>query len=220
MDPQVFESLDQPDSLLVRVKSSIEEAILQGKIKPGERLIEDELAKIFKVSRGPIREAFCHLEKDGFIKIFPRRGAVVENISYEDIVHIYEVRSVLEGLAAKLFCKRADDKGLDRLKRIYKDMEAHLRNNDISKYRKTNIQFHDVFVKGSNNKKVVEIYGNIQKQIDWFQNITLSYLGRSEISLEEHQRILDAFLNRDPQKAEYEARVHIEHSLKLYQETL
>jgi len=220
MDPQAFESLEQPDSLLVRVKSSIEEAILQGKIRPGERLIEDELAKIFKVSRGPIREAFCHLEKDGFIKIFPRKGAVVENISNEDIVDIYQVRSVLEGLAAKLFCMRAEDKDLERLERILKSMETDLGSGDISGYRRSNMEFHEVFIEGSNNSRIAEIFKTIQKQIKWFQNLTLSYVGRPEISLKEHRNILNAFIDRDSQRAEQEARLHIEHALELYQEML
>ena len=122
-DGLFLSSLDNHDALPDRIYLSLEEAILEGKVKPGDRLIEDELSKGFGVSRGPIREALRLLEKDGLVKRVPRKGAIVEWISKDDISEMFEVRSVLEGLAAKIFCGRATDAELSGLEGIYKQMK-------------------------------------------------------------------------------------------------
>ncbi|OGP62152.1 MAG: hypothetical protein A2170_10685 [Deltaproteobacteria bacterium RBG_13_53_10] len=106
-------SLNGAETLPQKIYASLEEAILQGKVKPGDRLIEDDLSSRFGISRGPIREAFRLMERDGLIQVVPRKGAIVKSISLEDISEIYEIVSALEGLAAKLFCERAPQKELE-----------------------------------------------------------------------------------------------------------
>jgi DNA-binding GntR family transcriptional regulator len=203
-------SLNRLEVLPDKIYSSLEGAILQGRIKPGDRLIEDELSRSFGVSRGPIREAFRLLEKDGLIRRVPRKGAIV------DISEIYEVIGILEGLAARLFCKKATAEELARLKQIYEEMEIQVKRDHFVKYRRLNREFHGVIINGCHNKKIRGIYENFQKQIRWFQKITLSYIGRPEISLEEHKNMLKAFLKRDAEKAEVVAREHIERATAIY----
>jgi DNA-binding GntR family transcriptional regulator len=209
-------SLNHLEVLPDKIYSSLEGAILQGRIKPGDRLIEDELSRSLGVSRGPIREAFRLLEKDGLIRRVPRKGAIVESISKEDISEIYEVIGILEGLAAKLFCKKATDDELARLKQIYEEMERQVKKDHFVKCQRLNSEFHGVIINGCHNKKIKEIYENFQKQIHWFQKITLSYMGRPEISLEEHKNMLKALLKRDAERAEVVAREHIERATATY----
>ena len=211
-------SLENTKSLVIKVRDLIEEAILDGRIKPKDRLVEKELSKTFRVSRGPIREAFRLLEMEGYIECFPRKGAVVVNISQKDFEDIYQVRTVLEGLSAKLFCQRADEKEINALKNIYKKMETTLIRKDIDNYTKLNREFHSIFVTGSKNEKILSSYNQYIKQIIWFQNNTLAFVDRPEISHKEHKMILDAFIERDEKKAEMRARSHVEHSLSLYRE--
>jgi len=90
-------------------------------------LIESELSNRFGISRGPIREAFRLMEKDGLIKMIPRRGTIVRSISQEDLSEVYEIISVLEGLAGRLFCERGTKEDLARLKKLYKEMVYFLR---------------------------------------------------------------------------------------------
>jgi DNA-binding GntR family transcriptional regulator len=209
-------SLNHEETLPDKIYSSLEGAILQGRIKPGERLIEDELSRGLGVSRGPIREAFRLLEKDGLIRRVPRKGAIVESISKEDISEIYEVIGILEGLAAKLFCQKATDDELARLKQVYEEMEAEVKKDHFVKYQRLNREFHGVIINGCHNKKIRKIYENFQRQIHWFQKVTLSYGGRPEISLREHRNMLKAFLKRDAEKAEGMAREHIERAIAIY----
>jgi DNA-binding GntR family transcriptional regulator len=213
-------SLNGVETLPEKTFSSLEEAILQGKIKPGDRLIENELSRWFGISRGPIREAFRSMEKEGLIKMVPRKGAVVCSLSPEDLSETYEIISALEGLAGRLFCERGTKEDLARLKKLYQEMETRVKNNNLSKYEKLNRRFHDVFISGSRNKRIKQICSTIQKQILWFQKVTLSYKGRPEISLREHKRMLDAFSKRDSERAEHEVREHINRAARTYLNTI
>jgi DNA-binding GntR family transcriptional regulator len=149
------------------------------------------------------------MEKEGLIKIIPRKGAIVSSVSREDVAEIYEVSCVLEGLAAGLFCKRATETELKKMKKICQDMETQIKKKNLLKYRKLNRDFHEVFINGCANKKIKEVYNSFQKQIHWFQNVSLSSQGRPELSLKEHMRILDAFLKKDSEAAEHAARDHV-----------
>ncbi len=202
-------SLNNVGTLPHRVYLLLEDAILRGKIKQGDRLIEDDLSTVMGVSRAPIREAFRLMEKEGLIKIIPRKGAIVSSVSREDVAEIYEVSSVLEGLAARLFCERATETELKKMKKICRDMETQIEKKNLLKYRKLNRDFHEVFINGCANKKIKEVYGSFQKQIHWFQNVSLSSQGRPEISLKEHKSILDAFLKKDCDAAEHAAQDHV-----------
>jgi len=217
-DVQYPVSLDNPETLPDKVYGAVQEAIMKGRIHPGDRIIEHEMSKILKISRGPIREAMARLERDGFVKRLPRRGIIVEFISETDIIAIYQIRSVLEGLAARLFCKQASAEELDSLDKILKNMEIQLNKTNLERYRKLNMEFHEALVKGSENKRIMEIYNLYRKHIFWFNLAStetwLSLIDSPEISFRDHQRILKALRERDPEKAEDAVRGHIERSLK------
>ena len=95
------------------IADSLRESIINGKIKPGERLLEPIVAKQLGVSRTPVREAFFQLESEGLVEVMPRRGAIVSEISVNDANELYSVRAVLEGLAAKLASKRISKNKID-----------------------------------------------------------------------------------------------------------
>jgi DNA-binding GntR family transcriptional regulator len=199
-----------------RVYLILEEAILQGKLKQGDRLIEEELSEMIGVSRAPIREALRSMEKDGLVVIAPRKGTVVNSISREDIAEIYEVASVLEALAVRLFCEKATEEDLEKLKNLYEKMEIQMKNNNLIHYRKLNREFHEILINGSGNKKLIDIYRRLRKQISWFQNITLSSPRNVESWLHEHKDIIDALQRRDPVAAGHIASEHIKRSAKIY----
>ena len=208
-DELTLPSLTDVGTLPNRVYLILEDAILQGKIKQGDRLIEEDLASKLGISRAPIREALRMMHKEGLVVISPRKGAVVNSISPEDIAEIYEATSVLEGLAVKLFCARCTDEELADLQQLYADMEEQIRNKDVVQYRKLNRQFHAALIQGSKNKKLIEICGVLQKQISWFQNMNLSMQSRMGVSLQEHKEVIDACLAKDPETAGRKASEHI-----------
>jgi DNA-binding GntR family transcriptional regulator len=209
-------SLNSAESLPRKLSSCLEEAILHGGIKPGSRLMEGDLSNQLGISRGPIREAFRLMEKDGLIKMIPRKGAIVHPISQEDVSEIFEIISVLEGLAGRLLCERGTKEELARLQKIYKGMEDQIKKNNLLKYQKLNMEFHDAFINASSNKRIEGLYRKFQKQIQLFLRVHLSFVQRPEISLKEHKRLLGAISKRDSKRAEYEAREHVNRVAKIY----
>ena len=90
-------------SIPAQIASALSEAILAGEYQPGEAIQEQRISDRFRVSRGPVREALRILEREGVVAIEPRRGARVTNLSVDEVAEIYEIRSNLVGLAARLF---------------------------------------------------------------------------------------------------------------------
>src|SRR6056297_804513 len=91
------------------VYESLKESILNGSLKPGEKLMESRIAEDLGVSRTPVREAIRKLEKEKYVKMIPRKGAYVEDLTMEDILEVLEIRIVLEGLASKLAARNISD---------------------------------------------------------------------------------------------------------------
>lgn len=105
---------------------------------------------------------------------------------------------------------------LTKLKQIYEEMEVQVKKNQFVKDQRLNREFHGVIINGCQNKRIKEIDENFQRQLHWFQKITLPYICRPGISLEEHKNMFKAFLKRDPEKAELLAREHIECATAIY----
>lgn len=215
--------LENPETLPDKVYAAVQEAIINGRIRPGDRIIEQEMSKMLKISRGPIREAMARLERDGFVKRLPRRGVIVEMISETDVISIYQIRTVLEGLAARLFCKWASAEALDSLDDMLRKMEAQLKQGDLNQYRKLNLEFHETLIKGSENKRIMEIYSLYRKHIFWFTLAStetwLSLIDNPEISFKDHVFIVKALRARDAEKAEHAVRIHIERALKYIEQS-
>ena len=111
-------NLDNYKQLRDVVFESLRKAIVEGSLKPGQRLMEVQLAEQLGVSRTPVREAIRKLELEGFVIMLPRKGAYVADMSVKDIIDVLEVRSALEGLAANLAAERMDEKEVENLKEI------------------------------------------------------------------------------------------------------
>jgi DNA-binding GntR family transcriptional regulator len=97
------------------VADQLREVIVSGRLRPGERLTELELANLFQVSRSPLREAFLQLENEGLVTLVPRKGAIVSEVSEADIRELYQVKGVLEGYVAGLVARRRDRATLGKL---------------------------------------------------------------------------------------------------------
>src|SRR5512135_2733066 len=102
-------------TLREKILETIRDAIITGTMKPGEKVAEPELAERFGISRTPIREAFRQLESEGYLTVFPRKGAVVAAFSQRDVEEFYAIKSILEGYAARLACQNLSNREIDRL---------------------------------------------------------------------------------------------------------
>ena len=211
-EPLVPIKLDNYKPLRELVFESIREAIIGGKLRPGERLMEIQLAEEMGVSRTPIREAIRKLELEALVVMIPRKGAYVAGLSMKDIADVFEIRRALEGLAAELACERITDEELEELERYLVRIAEDIESQDISKVVATDTDFHTLLYKASRNQRLSQTINNLREQIQRFRMTSLSYPGRMRNALEEHRKIVEAISARDSEAARKIAQEHIENA--------
>ena len=184
--------------------------ILTGKISPGMRLMEEELAEDMGVSRTPIREAIRKLEKEGLITIEPRRGAYVSQISTKDMVEILEVRQNMEGLAAELAAQRMSEEDKEKLRNIAKAYEEAVAAGDMAEMIRCDTTFHHINVEATQNKILIQMVEQLQEMVLRFRYIYYDNFKRAEQMLSEHQAIYEAIAGGNTEVARESANVHID----------
>lgn len=194
------------------VFETLREAIITGRLKPGERLMEVQMAEEMGVSRTPVREAIRKLELEGFVVMMPRKGAYVSGISLKDIADVYEVRTALEALAAGLAAERITDEELEKLERLLIAVTEAAENNDLDRWVRQDIDFHDIIYKASRNDRLMQIISNLMEQLHRFRSTSLAYPGRMKIAVEEHKKIVEAISERNVSLAQSLAQEHVENA--------
>ncbi|HET7559303.1 MAG TPA: GntR family transcriptional regulator [Limnochordia bacterium] len=202
--------LDNYRPLRELVFEAVREAIIEGQLKPGERLMEIQLAERLGVSRTPVREAIRKLELEGFVVMIPRKGAYVADISLKDIADVFEIRGALEGLAAQLAAERASDEELERLERLLHEIGVCVEQRDVDLMVDLDTRFHDVLYTASRNQRLGQILSLLREQIQRFRTRTLANPQRMKVARDEHQALVEALAARDPDLARRLAEAHIE----------
>jgi len=187
----------------------IREAILDGRLKPGERIMEIQLAEKLGVSRTPVREAIRKLELEGLLVMEPRKGAYVADVSLNDVVDVLEIRASLEGLAASLAAIRASNEEIELLREKAAQFRECLEKNDIQGMINKDTEFHEVILQAAKNKKLSSIIESLREQVQRFRVSYFTKYNMPTYLIQEHQNVLDAIENRDPKKADQYAQEHI-----------
>ena len=198
--------LDAYKPLREVVSETLRQAIKDGVLKPGERLMEIQLADELGVSRTPIREAIRKLELEGFVVMVPRRGTYVADISLKDIAQVFEIRSALEELAAGLAAERITPDELEYLERILVEI------NEFDKIVDADVRFHDVLYHASRNQRLVDILNNLREQMLRFRSISMHYPGRLAATWEEHRQMVENIADHNSAMARKVAKKHMENS--------
>jgi DNA-binding GntR family transcriptional regulator len=199
---------DSSGTRAAEVYEQLRREIVEGRIRPRERLIEAELAERLAVSRTPIRESIQRLAADGLV-ISHRRGWVVREHSAQEIREIYEVRAALEGFAARLAAERATDEMLQEIRGIHDTYVKALSDASRGHLVQHNDDFHDAVVRASGNARLADqIRRNTQY---YFIHRIGGFLSDDEVrtSIAGHQELVDALLARDPNRAEFVARTRV-----------
>ncbi|KNZ69215.1 GntR family transcriptional regulator [Thermincola ferriacetica] len=205
-------SLDNYKPLREIVFEALREAIINGTLEPGERLMEIQLAEEMGVSRTPVREAIRKLELEGFVVMVPRKGAYVAGLSMKDIADVFEIRTALESLAAGLAAERITEEELENLERLLVKIGECVQANDLDKLIEVDTEFHDVLFKATRNERLVQIISNLREQIQRFRTTSLASPGRMKYALEEHKKIVEAVSERNVELAQKLAAEHIENA--------
>lgn len=183
--------------------------IRHGKLLPGGRLRETELADRLGVSRTPVREAIRQLEADGLVTHVPRQGATVRRLNYAEVMELYEMRAVLEGTAARLAARSASDIELAEISAL----NDELRNfGNGTQAFKLNRLFHMALLDAAKNRFLHNSMMTLQKALMILGPTTLSETDRFENAVQEHEAVLNALKARDGDVAEACMRTHIEAS--------
>ena len=204
--------LDNYKPLREIVFETLREAIINGTLEPGERMMEIQLAEEMGVSRTPVREAIRKLELEGFVVMIPRKGAYVASISIKDIADVFEIRTALESLAAGLAAERITDEEMEQLERHLVKISECGEGNDIPALIEADTEFHDTLYRASRNERLVQIVSNLREQIQRFRTTSLSTPGRLKFAMEEHKKIVEAISERNIELAQNLAREHIENA--------
>ncbi|MBM7615031.1 GntR family transcriptional regulator [Alkaliphilus hydrothermalis] len=192
------------------VFENLREAILEGRLEPGQRMMEIQLAEQLGVSRTPVREAIRKLELEGLVIMIPRKGAYVADVSVKDILEVLEIRAVLEGLAASLAAERMTEDEMDQLELISYQFKQSYEKDDTEGMIEKDVEFHDCIFNSARNEKLNQIVQGLREQIYRFRVAYISEYNKSKALVEEHQAILEAISERDTEKANELAVKHIE----------
>ncbi len=214
--------LNMDDYLPLRdvVFNTLRQAILRGELKPGERLMEIQLANKLGVSRTPIREAIRKLELEGLVLMIPRRGAEVAEITEKSLRDVLEVRGALEELAVKLACQKITDEQIAELRAAEKEFEQALNSGDVTVYAEADVKFHDVIYHATDNQRLIQLLFNLREQMYRYR---VEYLKREEAHgtlLMEHKKIIETIANRDMDAAVDAVCQHIDNQVSAVIDTI
>lgn len=192
------------------VFNTLRQAILRGELKPGERLMEIQLANKLGVSRTPIREAIRKLELEGLVLMIPRRGAEVAEITEQNLRDVLEVREALEELSVKLACEHATQAQIEEMKQAAKVFEESLSGDDVTRIAEADVAFHDAINMATDNQKLIQILNNLREQMYRYRMEYLKDRQSHSVLVREHEEILNALCARDAEKALNVTITHIE----------
>lgn len=210
MDNLTKLNLDDYKPLRDVVFENLREAIVEGKLNPGQRLMEVQLAEQLGVSRTPVREAIRKLELEGLVVMLPRKGAYVANMSLKDIIDVLEIRATLEGLASSLAAERINPENIKELEKIAKEFEESAKSSDVDVLLKKDVEFHECIFKSTNNKKLHQLINSLWEQVYRFRETYIADYETVKNIIDEHKAIVDAIKKGDNELAKKYAKEHIE----------
>ena len=188
----------------------IREAILDGNMEPGAKLIERELTQQTGVSRSALREALASLDEKGLVQREPYRGYRVTNLTKEQVQDLYELREVVESKAAELFALRATDSDLKDLSAAFHYLEGKIFHRDMAVVRKAKVNYYRVIYVGCKNIELERALSNLIERIFYLRGRSLLTQSRRKKSLAEFKALTDALIRRDRKGARDITRQHLE----------
>lgn len=194
-------------------------AIFDGRLTSGQRLIEQNLAVQFGVSRTPVREALSQLAASGLIELQPNRGAVVKSFGPTELGDIYEFRQILESQATRLACERIDRDELVAMHAVTLALQKRRSRGAAWSRRAIEIdeQFHGMIATASGNQRLQEEIGRYRKLVGVIRHTVANRAGYQEQAISQHLAIFDALINHDADHAAMCMHDHIAHAAKVAQ---
>ena len=203
--------------------AAIYEALTDGRLRPGERLAEERLAREIGVSRTPVREALRRLGAEGFVEFLPNQGGKVPFLSVDDIIEIFDLRVILESYAASLAAQKINATQLEELSDLCNKMEkavAKQSPNYLEEISASNRRFHRILIEATRGQRLSRILTQVIEMplmLDTYTRFSVDDMNRS---MRHHRELTDALSAGDANWAEAVMRVHIQSARNLYLESI
>ncbi|HEY7165961.1 MAG TPA: GntR family transcriptional regulator [Candidatus Binatia bacterium] len=201
-------------SLISLLTEKLKEAIITGKLPPGEKLSEEELAASLRVGRVALREALRGLEARGYVTFLPNNEVAVSKPSREDVQDYYSIASVLEGLAARLAVERAQPEEIEHLRELHQSLKDACQKRDLARYFDANSSFHRFIAEIARNERLYRLVEQLRQEMQKTRLLSLRLPGRLDYSMREHDQIMDAFLKKNAQLAESTMVRHLSNQME------
>jgi DNA-binding GntR family transcriptional regulator len=196
--------------LSARVTEHIEKLISEGKVQPGERINELALAERLGVSRAPVREALRSLEGRGWLTQIANRGMFVRELSVKEMLDIFDMRALLVGYAAERAAELLNAERKRTLSGLLEQMDKAAKGNDGTRYYRLNTEYHDAILAFSNNRRAVQVYSELAKDLHRFQRRYFDFAPNMMKSNAEHRALYDAIVRGDGAEARRLSEQHVQ----------
>lgn len=201
------DSLETP-SATVRAFEALKHDIMRAELRPGEHVLEGDLAERLGMSRTPVREACIRLEAEGLVQIIPRRGIRIMPVSPDDMAELYDLLGTLEGRAAELAAERADPDALDALDLAADRMEAALDANDLDEWAAADDSFHRALMLAAGNRHMARTAAQYADLVYRARMLTLRIRPWPIKSAADHRALATAIRDGDGSRAR---ELHVDH---------
>lgn len=206
--------LKRPAPLREAVYEALIEMIVSGELKPGQHLVESDLATLLGVSRQPVREALLRLESESWVDLRPAQGAFVHIPTRDEVVHLLSVRTLLEVESARLAAKLATPAHIEALRKIQHEGENAVEADDEEGLVKANANLHTYMVSISGNTVLAAMIASVERRVRWY--FTPLARKRKAYTWVEHAEIIDAISEGDSRRAQTLMRRHSDQTRRGY----
>lgn len=205
--------IEKNKSMREKVYDTLKQMIIDGVIKPGERIIETEYSNKFQISRTPIREAIRMLELEGLVESQTTGGVIVKTLTREEISEIYKIRIALESLIIEEIIKKINNQDIKKLEKVLKNTKKAFEVKDIEKVFSLFTEFNQILYDIASLQKVTGMINNINLYLKRFRKLSIDNPSRKEEAFEDHVQILEAIKNKELSTAISINRMHLEKSM-------
>lgn len=205
--------IEKNKSMREKVYDTLKQMIIDGVIKPGERIIETEYSNKFQISRTPIREAIRMLELEGLVESQTTGGVIVKTLTREEISEIYKIRIALESLIIEEIIKKINNQDIKKLEKVLKNTKKAFEVKDIEKVFSLFTEFNQILYDIASLPKVTGMINNINLYLKRFRKLSIDNPSRKEEAFEDHVQILETIKNKELSTAISINRMHLEKSM-------
>jgi DNA-binding GntR family transcriptional regulator len=224
----VMDSLEPPvaaqpitrASLHGQVVARLRDLIIEGELRPGERIPERILCERFGISRTPLREALKVLASEGLIELLPNRGARVARLEVKDVEDMFQVMGALEALSGSLACARITDEELAEIRALHYEMLAHYERRRLPEYFRLNQAIHEAILDAARNPILKATYLGLAGRVRHARYMANMSEARWAAAVKEHEAILAALAARDGERLARLLAEHLENKLAVVHDSL